>query len=303
MATPKKVVDISRWQGLITPAIADAFEAQEVEGVIMKLGQGTNWEDPQWRNSYEVLKRFKRGGYFFVTLDDAKKQRDWAVHLFSEAIWDYIPDLDCEGQTVIGGHAYGISEIMAHPYEFQKAAAYTELYQLGQDLKMSVMISPDQDQLALYSLFSLSYPSQENVSVISSGVRSWMATQPQYDEVTHLPGIYTNKASGDIIFTWPSWAEWNLHVANWTEALAPAEPYVWSKAKKLYWLWQRRVERNGTKYGLPPGTGIDINEWGLTLPWPGGIVPPPPPHPEKTKIITIQEADNSIWSGVVKRIE
>ena len=132
------------------------------------------------------------------------------------------------------------------------------------------------EAVASDTVLGLTYPAETIIDAIGRQVTIWMASQPTLKGYVY-PVVYTNCGSGNIIFKTAVMKRYLLWVANWNVA-SPCIPKVWKG--KDYFIWQDYVERDGTKYGLPPNTPVDHDVWGSLLPFPGDEPTPPPPTDE-----------------------
>lgn len=273
---PIKLIDISHWQD---PVDWRKAKAAGISGVYIKVSQGATHKDDRAKIHYEGARAegLLVGCYHFCTNDNATAQYNNLLDavLRINDVWDLPPALDCEAYTSYGGFRYGLSEFInfAGPLKYGlDILDYTEhRYSLGEETIEEVVL-----RLRDYTetVLSLTYPSS---AIIDSIGRKLLKH--------HLNvAIYTNQASGNRIFGNQDvfGRRYQLWVANWTSAAAPALPAAW---KGKPWMnWQKGVV-DGAQYGV---TGkVDYNEWGTSLPWPGNEEPPvPPPVPtQKARVI------------------
>jgi len=280
-------LDISKWQGKITPATVAAMVGQGVRFCYVKVSQDISHEDPQWRNSVPLLQAggILVGPYHFVTNSRYDLQWGWFGSLIDQTDWDLIPLLDCEAYTSVGGSVYSFREINTFPkakMEFMGAA-------LSADLQIKIYSAPA-GGVIVSPIFALSYPTQAIVDGMGRSITAWMTTRPKLAPYLY-PSIYTNASSGNKIFTSASMSRYPLDVANWGVTI-PNKPAVWKNTP--YYAWQDGVVA-GQPYGIDGK--VDHQQWGLLFDFPGDE-PEPPPPPEQNYIdLAGVDQNGNKWAG------
>jgi len=277
-----KLLDVSHWQ---PPVDWRKAKAAGIRGVYIKVSQGATHKDDRAKIHYEGARAegLLVGCYHFCTNDNATAQYNNLIDavLRINDVWDLPPALDCEAYTSYGGNIYGLNEFkefLLPPMSLEVVFCDEHEFHIG----------PAGARFT-NAILGITYPSS---AIIDSVGRKLLKHHEQV-------AIYTNQSSGNKIFGTQTifGKRYQLWVANWTSAAAPALPAAW---KGRPWMcWQKGVV-DGAQYGV---TGkVDYNEWGTSLPWPGNEEPPvPPPVPtQKARVIlkidgkfrTFEEIDN-----------
>jgi len=303
-------LDISRWQSTITAATVAAMRAQGVRFCGVKVSQGSSYEDPQWRNSVQLL---QAGGiipypYHFVTTDRADLQYSLFSRLISQVEWRLPPALDCEAYTATAsGQVFSLRDlrnplaqmsIIDSDYGYAYDGDSRTYMGERESDRLLAAVSPDGSQVWLGSIYTLTYPTEAIVDAIGRNLTTWMQARPALAPYQY-PAIYTNASSGNVIFKSASMSRYPLWVANWN-VTKPLLPTVWKG--KTWYIWQDAVVA-GEPYGI--AGKVDHDVWGELFPFP--VTPEPEPEPEpdpgqRTIHVEMKDSDGSEWSGTLYEV-
>jgi GH25 family lysozyme M1 (1,4-beta-N-acetylmuramidase) len=287
--TPVKVIDISKWQGVIYP---DRMRAAGVDGVIP-------------RGSYGVIRDQRVDGYV------GQLQ---AAALSIPAVYHYYePDKPWRAQldtllAVMRQHQIGRAAVDLEDMNFGPAARgwdtdidLEEKRQNNRQQMIEMGIDPDQtsEPAGLESAPATVQPR------LVEDVRQFMEAldreMPRPADKPHL--IYTNYSYWLNIMGQPDWGvKYQLWIAAWTNAAAPVVPKPWGR----WTLWQFTSSGDGPAHGVQSAR-VDVNRFnGDRAAWAAWQVGPTP-APVTFAAALWQDSRRAVWgwnpdAALAKRI-
>lgn len=253
-----ELLDISHWQTIDDwQKMVDA----NIDGIYIKFTQSTNYKDPKALQHYENAKKvgLKVGAYHFVTKENGIKQYENFMESISNLKFELTPMLDCEAYRSLS-NADNLEEL-----RFAMGVGFvTEVEKEYPVLELRYGNINEAEAYKMGELLGYSYPTEAIVDVIARRLVGFQGFP--------VPAIYTNPASGNVIFKSPSMKKYLLWIAHWG-VQKPRLPKVWQGQD--YYMWQDGVYP-GKKYGVVDNK-VDHNFWGKKVAFPGDNPPPPPP--------------------------